>query len=137
MQFPLNVIVALVISVIHILISFNLKLSNKYKSKFRTYSILVNIFFIMFLIGFSIFFRTSNFNEGIGIYYEGLATFYFLLFVPLLIALIFAFRKLIMNFNTYSKTIKYISLIGPCIVLVGIVVIGYIPFMLSFYGFAP
>ena len=81
MQFPLNIVVAVVISAINVLISFGIKLSSKYKKQFRIYSVVVNVIFIVFLSGFSIFFKTSLHNQGINIYYDGLAILYFLLFI--------------------------------------------------------
>lgn len=83
MLFPLNIVVAVVISAIHVLISFGLKLPSKYKKKFRIYSVVVNLIFIVFLLGFSLFFKTSLPNQGINIYFNGLSTLYFLLFIPL------------------------------------------------------
>ena len=65
MLFPLNIVVAVVISAIHVLISFGLKLPSKYKKKLRIYSVVVNLIFIVFLLGFSLFFKTSLPNQGI------------------------------------------------------------------------
>ena len=75
MQFPLNIFVAVVISAIHVLVCFALRLPSKYKKQFRIYSVAVNLIFIVFLLGFSIFFKTSLPTQGINIYYNGLATF--------------------------------------------------------------
>ena len=85
-------IVAIIISALHILLSFNLKLPNKYKNAFRLYSIVVNVIFIGFLVIFSTFLSIS---QNIGTYYNGLATLYFLLFVPLGIVLLLLFSNLI------------------------------------------
>ncbi len=137
MQFPLNIIVAVVISTIYVLISFGLKLPSKYNKQFRVYSVVVNLIFIVFLLGFSIFFKISLPNQGINIYYNGLATFYFLLFIPLGIVLILFFRKLIMNADIYLILLKYVIIIGSIVILTGIIAIGYILFILTFYGFAP
>lgn len=137
MQFPLNIVVAVVISAIYVLISFGLKLPSKYKKQFRIYSVVVNLIFIVFLLGFSIFFKTSLPNQGINIYYDGLATLYFLLFIPLGVVLILLFRKLIMNADIYLVFLKYVIIIIAIVVLTGIIAIGNILFMLTFYGFAP
>lgn len=137
MQFPLNIVVAVVISAIYVLISFGLKLPSKYKKQFRIYSVVVNLIFIVFLLAFSIFFKTSLPNQGINIYYNGLATLYFLLFIPLGVILILLFRKLIMNADIYLVFLKYVIIIGAIAILTGIIAIGHILFMLTFYGFAP
>lgn len=136
MLFPLNIFVAVVISAIHILISASLKLPSKYKKQFRTYSVVVNLIFIVFLLGFSTFFRTSLPNQGVDIYYNGLATLYFLLFIPLGVVLIILFSKLIMNADIHSVFLKYVIIIGAIVVLIGIIALGYTAFILSFYGFA-
>lgn len=137
MQFPLNIVVAVGISAIHVLISFGLKLPSKYKKQFRIYSVVVNLIYIVFLLGFSIFFKTSLPNQGINIYYNGLATLYFLLFIPLGVVLLLLFRKLIMNADIYLVFLKYVIIIGAIVILTGIIVLGYILFILTFYGFAP
>lgn len=137
MQFPLNIIVAVIISAIHILISFGLKLPSKYKKQFRTYSVVVNLIFIIFLLGFSLFFKTSLPNQGVNIYYNSLATLYFLLFIPLGLVLILLFRKLIMNADIYLVFLKYVIIFLAFVVLIGIISLGYILFILNFYGFAP
>lgn len=137
MQFPLNIVVAVVISVIHILISFGLKLPSTYKKQFRVYSVVVNLLFIVFLLGFSIFFKTTLPNLGINIYYNGLATMFFLLFIPLGVVLILLFRKLIMNADIYLLFLKYMIIVGAIIILIGIITLGYSLFILTFYGFAP
>lgn len=137
MQFPLNIVVAVVISAIYVLISFGLKLPSKYKKQFRIYSVVVNLIFIVFLLAFSIFFKTSLPNQGINIYYNGLATLYFLLVIPLGVILILLFRKLIMNADIYLVFLKYVIIIGAIAILTGIIAIGHILFMLTFYGFAP
>lgn len=137
MQFPLNIVVAVVISATHVLISFGLKLPSKYKKQFRIYSVVVNLIFIVFLLSFSIFFKTSLPNQGINIYYNGLATLYFLLFIPLVVVLILLFRKLTMNADIYLVFLKYVIIIGAIVILTGIIALGYTLFILIFYGFAP
>lgn len=137
MLFPLNIVVAVVISAIHILISFGLKLPSKYKKKLRIYSVVVNLIFIVFLLGFSLFFKTSLPNQGINIYFNGLSTLYFLLFIPLGAVLILLFRKLIMNADIYLVFLKYVIIIGAIVIFTGLITIGYILFILTFYGFAP
>ena len=137
MQFPLNIVVAVVFSAIYVLISFGLKLPSRYKKQFRIYSVVVNLIFIVFLFGFSIFFKTSLPNQGINVYYNGLATLYFLLFIPLGVVLILRFRKLIMNADISLFFLKYVMIIGAIIILTGLIVLGYTLFILTFYGFAP
>ncbi|GEK90305.1 hypothetical protein SAMN04488100_1568 [Alkalibacterium putridalgicola] len=138
MSFPMNVPSALIISAIHILISFNLKFSKKYKNKFRIYSILVNSSFLIFLVGFPMFLydAISTPTEAAGIYFEGLATFYFLLFIPLILAMMLLFRMWLFRSDAFSKTTKYITLTGLALLLVGLGIMGYFPFMLFFYGFS-
>ncbi|SEL34177.1 hypothetical protein SAMN04488700_0375 [Carnobacterium iners] len=137
MQFPSNIVVAVIISAVHNLISFNIKLSSKYKKKFRLYSVVVNLIFIAFLLGFSMFFKTSLPNQGINIYYNGLSILYFLLFIPLGVVLILLFKKLIMNADIYLVFLKYVIIIGAIITLTGIIALGYVLSILTFYGFAP
>ncbi|MER2040377.1 hypothetical protein [Desemzia incerta] len=137
MQFPSNIIVAVVISIICILISFGLKLPIKYKKPFRLYSVVANLVFIVFLLGFSLFFKTSLPNQGISLYYNGLAALYFLLVIPLGVTLILLFRKFVMNVDIYLVSLKYVINIGAIVIISGIIALGYILFMLTFYGFAP
>lgn len=137
MQFPLNILVAVVISAIHVLVCFTLRLPSKYKKQFRIYSVAVNLIFIVFLLGFSIFFKTSLPTQGINIYYNGLATLYFLLFIPLGVVLILLFKKLIMNADIYLFFLKYVIIIGAIVILTGIFALGYALFILTFYGFGP
>lgn len=137
MQFPSNIIVAVVISIICILISFGLKLPIKYKKPFRLYSVVANLVFIVFLLGFSLFFKTSLPNQGISLYYNGLAALYFLLVIPLGVTLILLFRKFVMNADIYLVSLKYVINIGAIVIISGIIALGYILFMLTFYGFAP
>ena len=137
MQFPLNIFVAVVISAIHVLVCFALRLPIKYKKQFRICSVVVNLIFIVFLLGFSLFFKTSLPTQGINIYYNGLATLYFLLFIPLGVVLILLFRKLIMSADIYLVFLKCVIIIVFTAILTGIIALGYILFMLTFYGFAP
>ena len=137
MQFPLNIIVTVVISIVYVSISFGLKLPNKYKKPFHLYSVVVNLIFIVFLLGFSLFFKTSSPNQGISLYYNGLATLYFLLFIPLGVILILLFRKFVMSTDIYLISLKYVISIGAIVIISGIIALGYILFMLTFYGFAP
>ncbi len=137
MPFPLNIVVAVIISAIYSLISFGLKLPSKYKTQFRIYSVVINLIFIVFLLGFSLYFKTSLPNQGITIYYNGLATLYFLLFIPLEVVLILLFRKLIMNADIYLVFLKYAIIIGAIVILTSIFALGYALFILTFYGFAP
>lgn len=137
MPFPLNIVVAVIISAIYSLISFGLKLPSKYKTQFRIYSVVINLIFIVFLLGFSLYFKISLPNQGITIYYNGLATLYFLLFIPLEVVLILLFRKLIMNADIYLVFLKYAIIIGAIVILTSIFALGYALFILTFYGFAP
>lgn len=137
MQFPSNIIVAFVISIIYVSISFGLKLPSKYKKPFRLYSVVVNLIFIVFLLAFFLFFKTSLPTQGISLYYNGLTALYFLLFIPLGVTLILLFRKFIMNADIYLVSLKYVISIGAIIILTGIITLGYLLFILTFYGFAP
>lgn len=137
MQFPLNIIVAVVVSTICVSISFGLKLPSKYKKPFHLYSVVVNLIFIVFLLVFSLFFKTSLPNQGISLYYNGLAALYFLLVIPLGVTLILLFRKFVMNADIYLASLKYVINIGTIVIVSGIIALGYILFMLTFYGFAP
>lgn len=128
---------ALIITVLHILVSFSLKLPERYKNKFRVYSIIINLLFIVFLAGFFIYARSSSPNPGSEFYYNSLATFYILLFVPLGAVLTLLFHKVIMNADIYWAVLKYIINFGVAVVLIGAIVLGYSLFMLTFYGFAP
>lgn len=137
MQFPLNIIVAVVVSTICVSISFGLKLPSKYKKPFHLYSVVVNLIFIVFLLVFSLFFKISLPNQGISLYYNGLAALYFLLVIPLGVTLILLFRKFVMNADIYLVSLKYVINIGAIVIISGIIALGYILFMLTFYGFAP
>ena len=137
MQFPSNIIVAVVISIVCVSISFGLKLPSKYKKPFHLYSVVVNLIFIVFLLAFSLFFKTSLPNQGISLYYNGLATLYFLLFIPLGVTLMLLFRKFTMNADIYLVSLKYVISIGAIVIVSGIIALGYILFMLTFYGFSP
>lgn len=137
MLFPLDVKAAIVIVIIHIIISFSLHISTKYKMIFRIYSILVSFSFIIFYIGFPMFFYDIFSDETIsrGFYFEGLAYSYLLLFLPLIVTAIVLFGQWIMKQDHFSKPTKYIALTGPSLLLAGLGIMAYYPFMLFFYGF--
>lgn len=137
MSFPLNVVVAVIITLIHITISFSLKLPALYKNKFRFYSVFSSLLFIAFLFGFSIYFNTSIDYENYGLYFEGLAALYLLLVVPLLATLIFLLFRWVLKLSDFSLVTRSIAVLSPSVLLIGMGVLGYAPFMLSFYGFAP
>lgn len=134
MQFPPNIAVAGIISVLHMFLSFTLRLPNKYKNIFRSYSVVANFIFIGFLIVFSTIFTIS---QHIVTYYNGLGTLYFLLFVPLGVVLLLLFSNLIMKADIEPFFLKYILIFGVLIVTIGSIVMGYALFILIFYGFAP
>ncbi len=137
MSFSFEFPVAIVIAVIHIIISFSLNVSTKYKTVFRIYSILVSLSFIIFYIGFPMFFYDiiSDQTASRGIYFEGLAYSYLLLFLPLIVTAIVIFGQWIMKQESFSKPTKYIALTGPSLLLAGLGIMAYYPFMLFFYGF--
>lgn len=138
MQFLSNFLVALIISAAHLLISFNLKLPDRYKSKFHMYSIIVNLLFVISLGAFYLFISgTTLSDQGVNLYFNSLAAFYFTLFVPLAIALGLRLRTLITKADIYSVVLKYVLIIGLVTGLIGIVSVGYPLFIFFFYGFAP
>lgn len=138
MQFLPNFLVALIISAAHLLISFNLKLPDRYNSKFRLYSIIVNVLFLASLGAFYLFVSgTPLSDQGVNLYFNSLAAFYFTLFVPLAIALGLRLRTLITKADIYSVVLKYVLIIGLVTGLIGIVSVGYPLFIFYFYGFAP
>lgn len=138
MRFLPDFIVALIISAIHLLISFNLKLPNKYKSKFRIYSIVVNLLFIASLGVFYLFVSSSPLSDqGVNIYFNSLVGFYITLFIPLAIALTLHLRALIKSADIYPVFLKYVVITGFVTALVGIIYVGYPLFIFFFYGFAP
>ncbi len=138
MQFLPEFIVAIIIAAVHLFISFNLKLPDKYKSKFRMYSLVVNLLFVASLGAFYLFVSSSPLSDqGVNIYFNSLVAVYFTLFVPLAIALGLRLHTLIMSADIYSVFLKYVVIIGFVIVLAGIVSVGYPLFIFFFYGFAP
>ena len=134
MRLSSNIPMALVISVLHLLLSFILKLPEKYKKMFRTYSIVVNLLFIGFFISFSMF---LNIDQYIATYYNGLATLYFCLAVPIGTVLFLLFRKWMMEADLEPILLKHILVAGMGIVEVVLLIVGYALFILTFYGFAP
>lgn len=139
MEFFPNLIVALIISIIHILISFNLRLPNRYKSKFRIYSIIINLAFIIFLGAFFIISFSSLIlsDQGVNIYLNGLSALYFGLAVPLGIAIVCRFYIWIMHADIQPTPLKYIVMIIFFTILTGLIYLGYSPYIFFFYGFAP
>lgn len=139
MEFFPNLIVALIISIIHILISFNLKLPNRYKSKFRIYSIIINLAFIIFLGVFFIISFSSLIlsDQGVNIYFNGLSALYFGLAIPLGIALLWRFYIWVMHADIQPTSLKYIVMIIFFTILTGLIYLGYFPYIFFFYGFAP
>lgn len=137
MLFPLNIIVAGIIASIHIIISFNLKLSDKYKTKFRIYSVVTNLIFIAIVGGFSLFSLSSAPNFSIGTYFESFAMIYILLTIPLLVALIVLIIRWVIKLDSFSKVTRYIVILTPSLILIGLSIVGFYPFILAFYGFAP
>lgn len=134
MLFPSKIISALVLSVLHLLLSFTLKVPETYKKIVRTYSVVVNLLFIGFLISFSTF---LNIDQHIATYYNGLATLYFFLVVPLGMVVFLLVRKRMMEANLEPIFLKYILVAGAGIVEVVFLIVGYVLFILTFYGFAP
>lgn len=139
MQFLPDLIVAIIISAIHILISFNLNLPDKYKSKFEIYSIIINLLFILFLGAFVIMSSRSLTlsDQGVNIYFNGLSALYFGLFVPLGIALTWRFYKFTMYADIQPIFLKYIVIVIIFTILTGLIYVGYSPYIFFFYGFAP
>lgn len=138
MQYLPEIAVAVIIAAVHLLISFKIKLPGKYKGKFQVYSILVNLSFLIFLGTFYLFYSSSPLSDqGVSIYFNSLCALYFLLFIPLGIALSLRFRTLTMQADIYSTGLKYIIIFGIVMVLAGIIFIGYSLFIFFFYGFAP
>lgn len=137
MLFPLNIIVAGIIILIHTVISFSLNLSDTYKTKFRIYSVLSSFIFLTLIIGFTLLPISTVPNFSYGIYFESFATVYALLTVPLLVALIVLIRRWIIKMDAYYLVTRYIVILTPSLLLIALSLLGYYPFMLSFYGFAP
>lgn len=134
MLFSSKGIAAIVLSLVHILISFLVRLPERYKNNFRVYAVAVNLLFIGFLLSFPFLF---DLNHHFGTYYNGLATLYFLLIVPLGAALLWSIRNTIMKADIEPFFLKLILIFGALIVAVGLIVLGYALFILTFYGFAP
>lgn len=129
-------IIAITIVTVHLLTSFNLKLSDKYKNKFRMYSIIISLAFILFLAIFS--FSSLIWREqGINIYFNGLSTFYFALFAPLGIALLWCLYKWIIYADVQPTLLKYVVISIFFIMLIGLIYLGYSLFIFFFYGLAP
>lgn len=136
MQFLPEFIVAIIIAAVHLLISFNLKLPDKHKNKFRLYSIVISLAFIIFLGAFSFSSLISS-DQGVNIYFNGLSALYFGLVVPLAIALAWRFYIWIVQADIQPTALKYIIMIMFFSILVGLLYVGYSLYILFFYGFAP
>ena len=134
MRLPTTVLVALIISVLHLLLCFTLKVPEIYKKIVRTYSVVVNVLFMGFLIIFSTF---LDINQHIATYYNGLASLYVFLVVPLGMVVFLLVRKRMMEANLEPISLKYILITGSGIVEVVVLIVGYALFILTFYGFAP
>lgn len=138
MQFLSDFIVAQILSAGHLLISFNLQLSDNYRGKFRMYSVIVNLLFLGSLGAFYLFISGSPLSDqGVNIFFNSLAVFYFILFVPLVIGLSLSVRRSIMKADIYSVVLKYALIIGVVTGMIGIISVGYPLFIFFFYGFAP
>lgn len=137
MPFLLEVPAVIIIAVLHMIISFSLNVSTKYKTIFRIYSIVVSFSFVIFYVGFPMFFYDIISDQTVsrGLYLEGLAYSYLLLFLPLILTAILLFGHWIMKQPDFSKLTKWIVLIAPSVLLIAIGIMGYYPFMLFFYGF--
>ena len=138
MQFLPEFIVAIIIAAVHLLISFNLKLPDKHKNKFRMYSLVVNLLFVASLGAFYLFVSSSPLSDqGVNIYFNGLSALYFGLVVPLAIALVWRFYIWIVQADIQPTALKYIIMIMFFSILVGLLYVGYFLYILFFYGFAP
>lgn len=137
MLFPLNMIVGGLFVLMHMVISFNLKLSDTYKTIFRIYSVVSNMIFLALLGGFYLLSISSFPNFSIGIYFQGFALLYALLTIPLLITVIVLMKRWVIKLDVYSLVTRYIVITTPSLLLIALSIIGYYPFMLLFYGFAP
>ncbi len=137
MLFPLNIIVAGLIAVVHTIISFSLNIPATYKTKFRTCMVLINLIFLLVVGGFSLFSRSSFPNIEIGTYFDVFAALYVLLSFPLMVALIVLLKNWVMKIDSFSLVTRYIVIGTPSIIIISLSIIGYYPFMLAFYGFAP
>lgn len=138
MEFPPEFIGAIIIAVAHLLISFNLKLPDKYQSKFRSYSIVVSLACIIFVGIFS--FSSSSLvlsDQGINIYFNGLSALYFGLTMLPGIALVWLFYRWIIHADIQPALLKYIIIIIFFAAMTGLIYLGYYPFIAFFYGFAP
>ncbi|MEC6747868.1 hypothetical protein VXN63_04890 [Marinilactibacillus sp. XAAS-LB27] len=137
MPFLLEVPAVIIIAVLHMIISFSLNVPTKYKTIFRIYSIVVSFSFVLFYVGFPMFFYDIISEQTVsrGFYFEGLALSYLLLSIPLIGTAVVLFGKWIMKQSHFSKLTKSIALIAPSILLIAIGIMGYYPFMLFFYGF--
>lgn len=137
MFFPTNLIVALIIAIVYIFISFKIELPEKYKKKFRIYSIVIHTSFIAFLVIFALFISSTLDNTGLVIFSYGLDLFYVLIALPLLIVLTYLIGKWIIGLKDFSIVIRYIVLFIILTLLIGVTIISYIAFIFTFYGFAP
>lgn len=137
MSFPLNMLVATIFSMIHLLLSFSLKFNQSYQKIFRLYSVLINVIFLVFLAGFSVFLGATASNQGINLFLNGLSSLYFLLILPLSLLMLILFRRITMSADIDPPALKYLLLIFVSLGLIGLVLIGYSIFIYSFYGFAP
>lgn len=136
MLFPSKIIIALLLSVVYIFVCFSLRLPDTYKKIFLSYSVIISILFLAFLLYFSMDSRLSGFPE-FGYSLDGLAFFYYLIVIPLLIALIGLIWTWVIKLTDYSLITRSVVILSPSLLLIGLGFLGFYPFLFTFYGFAP
>lgn len=133
-----DIIIALGISIFHLMLSFYLKIGPRYKKSFRSYSLIINGLFIIFIILSNLVYSSFSLgDQAVSFYFNTLFAFYLLLFLPLALALIWRFYTVTMNADIAPVLLKYLLIVGVFIILAGLVFFGIYPFTFIFYGFAP
>ncbi|WP_208559415.1 hypothetical protein [Marinilactibacillus kalidii] len=137
MLFSSSIISALVVSLIYLAIAFSLNLPAPYKKRYRTYSVFISGLFLLFLIGIDFYSQRAANYDIAGPLFAGVAFSYFMMFIPLFVAIFTTFLLWIKNITAYSVIVRFIVLVVIAIFLAGIGLLGYPLFILTFYGFAP
>ena len=131
MQFPLNVIVSIILMFILNYFIYRIYIKRHLILK---YTISISILFIVFLIVFTGILNTMNY---INMFSYGIDIFYGLISVPFLGAVLIYSVKKIQSINWYPKWSKYLILIMSILINIVVLIVGYYLFVFIFYGFAP
>lgn len=142
MFFPLNFLIGIILAIIYCWIFFKLTLPKWVKRKLLVYAITIQISFLTFFL-YSLHFTSSlvlGSNEKFRrfeIFSYGLIFFYFLIYVPLFLALAYVIYKKVMSLLDYSLLTRYLVILISLSLIFGLLFLGFYVFIFFFYGFAP